>query len=62
MNPADFRHVAQGNDRSVLPVAVGYEVAGVISSIGPDTQIASGGGAVGDAVLAFRISPATPQS
>lgn len=34
---------------------VGYEVAGVISAIGPDTRIASGGGAVGDPVLAFRV-------
>ncbi|GIJ44371.1 putative oxidoreductase [Virgisporangium aliadipatigenens] len=33
---------------------LGYEVAGVISAIGPDTAIASGGGAVGDPVLAFR--------
>jgi NADPH2:quinone reductase len=55
MNPADFKHVARGTDRSLLPVAVGYEVAGVISGIGPDTEIASGGGAVGDEVLAFRI-------
>lgn len=55
MNPADFKHVASGNDRSILPVAVGYEVAGVISAIGPDTLIASGGGAVGDEVLAFRV-------
>ncbi|WP_368496534.1 NADP-dependent oxidoreductase [Herbiconiux sp. A18JL235] len=56
MNPADFKHVASGTDRSKLPIAVGYEVAGVIATIGPDTEIASGGGAVGDEVLAFRIS------
>jgi NADPH2:quinone reductase len=55
MNPADFKHVASGSDRSLLPIAVGYEFAGVISAIGPDTEIASGGGAVGDEVLAFRI-------
>ena len=34
---------------------LGYEVAGVISAIGPGTEIASGGGAVGDPVLAFRV-------
>lgn len=56
MNPADFKHVARGTDRSLLPVAVGDEVAGVLSAIGPDTQIASGGGAVGDEVLAFRVA------
>jgi NADPH2:quinone reductase len=56
MNPADFKHVARGGDPSDLPVRVGYEVSGVISAIGPDTGIASGGGAVGDEVLAFRVS------
>ena len=56
MNPADFKRFAAGDDRSVLPMPVGYEVAGVIRAIGPDTEIGSGGGAVGDEVLAFRIS------
>lgn len=55
MNPADFKHIQHG-DAEQLPVAIGYEVSGVISAIGPDTQIASGGGAVGDEVIAFRIS------
>lgn len=54
-NPADFKHIARGTNRALLPIAVGYEVAGVISAIGPDTTIASGGGAVGDAVIAFRV-------
>jgi NADPH:quinone reductase len=56
MNPADFKRFAAGDDRAVLPMPVGYEVAGVIRAIGPDTEIGSGGGAVGDEVLAFRIS------
>jgi NADPH:quinone reductase-like Zn-dependent oxidoreductase len=56
MNPVDYKVVAFGQDRSLLPLSVGYEVAGIISAIGPDTQIASGGGKVGDEVLAFRIS------
>jgi NADPH2:quinone reductase len=56
MNPADFKHVASPGDRSRLPIPIGYEVAGVIRSLGPDTQIASGGGSVGDEVVAFRIS------
>lgn len=56
VNPADAKHVASGTDRSTLPVAVGYEVSGVIRALGPDTTIASGGGAVGDEVLAFRIA------
>jgi NADPH:quinone reductase-like Zn-dependent oxidoreductase len=56
MNPADVKHVAAGTDPSRLPVAIGYEVAGVLSAVGPGTQIATGGGTVGDEVLAFRIS------
>jgi NADPH2:quinone reductase len=56
MNPADYKHVAREGDRTRLPIAVGYEVSGVISAIGPDTEIASGDGAVGDEVLAFRVA------
>ncbi|MEA9984383.1 NADP-dependent oxidoreductase [Subtercola sp. RTI3] len=55
MNPADYKHVASGSDRSQLPIAVGYEVAGIITAVGPDTEIASGGGRVGDEVIAFRV-------
>jgi NADPH:quinone reductase-like Zn-dependent oxidoreductase len=56
MNPADYKHVTRKGDPALLPIPIGYEVAGVIRAIGADTQIASGGGAVGDEVLAFRIS------
>jgi NADPH:quinone reductase-like Zn-dependent oxidoreductase len=55
MNPADYKHVANG-DPSTFPKAVGYEVAGVVTAVGPDTEIASGAVAVGDEVLAYRIS------
>jgi NADPH:quinone reductase-like Zn-dependent oxidoreductase len=54
MNPADYKGLARG-DRASLPRPVGSEVAGVLTALGPDTEIASGGGAVGDGVLAFRI-------
>ncbi|MBO1756590.1 NADP-dependent oxidoreductase [Allobranchiibius sp. CTAmp26] len=56
MNPADYKHIARGGERDALPVPIGYEIAGVISAMGPDTRIASGAGAVGDEVLAFRVS------
>ena len=55
MNPADAKHVAQG-DPAAFPRPVGYEVAGELTALGPDPEIASGGGAVGDAVLAYRVS------
>ena len=56
MNPADYKHFASGADRRVLPLSIGYEVAGVISAVGPETEIASGGEKIGDEVLAFQIS------
>ena len=54
VNPADWKHVSRGGDRSVLPIPIGYEVSGVITAIGDNTRIASGGGAIGDEVMAFR--------
>ncbi len=54
VNPADAKHVAEGR-RGPFPRGVGYEIAGVLTAIGPDTEIASGGGTVGDEVLAFRV-------
>jgi len=56
MNPADYKHFGSGQDPALLPLSVGYEVAGVISAIGAGTEIASGGGAVGDEVVVFRVS------
>src|ERR1700733_2430357 len=58
VNPVDFKLFsgARGADPDALPLPVGLEVAGVIAAIGPDTEIASGGGEVGDEVLAFRVS------
>lgn len=55
MNPADYKHVANG-DPAGFPQPVGYEVAGVITEVGADTAIASGGGAIGDEVLAYRVA------
>jgi NADPH2:quinone reductase len=58
MNPADYKGFAspRAEAPAVLPIRPGFEVAGVIAAIGADTELASGGGAVGDPVLAFRIS------
>ena len=54
MNPADFKRFA-GGDPAVLPYAPGFEVAGTLTAIGPDTGIGSGPANVGDEVLAFRV-------
>jgi NADPH:quinone reductase len=56
MNPADAKHIAPGQDPKLLPLSIGYEVAGVVSALGPDTQLASGGGAVGDRVVAATVN------
>jgi NADPH:quinone reductase len=56
MNPADYKHFAPGQDRKLLPLSLGYEVAGEILALGPETAIASGAGAIGDPVVAFQVS------
>src|SRR5580658_9289485 len=56
MNPADYKHFAPGQNPKLLPLTVGYEVAGVIAALGADTEIASGGGVLGDEIVAFRVS------
>ena len=59
VNPTDWKGITggsyAGNDPADLPKKVGYEVAGVIAALGPDTVIATGGGQVGDEVVAYRI-------
>jgi NADPH:quinone reductase len=56
MNPADAKHIAPGQDRKLLPLPIGYEVAGVVSALGPGTKLASGAGAVGDEVVASQVT------
>ena len=56
VNPGDASHVAEGR-RGPFPRSVGYEIAGVLTAIGPETDVASGGGAVGDEVLIPRPAP-----
>ena len=56
MNPADAKHIAPGQDPKLLPLKIGYEVAGVISALGTGAELATGGGAVGDEVIATEVS------
>jgi len=53
MNPADYKHLSRAD---AFPIGLGYEVAGTLTALGPDTTIATGEAAVGTDVLAFRIS------
>ena len=55
VNPADAKHVASPRAGVEFPVAIGYEVSGELTAIGPDTVIGSGPATVGDEVVAFRV-------
>ncbi|RPA64804.1 NADP-dependent oxidoreductase [Gordonia oryzae] len=52
VNPADLKHARTA---TVFPLPIGYEVAGRIIALGPNTEIGSGAATVGDEVLAFRV-------
>lgn len=56
VNPADAKHVAAPRNGVSLPIAIGYEVSGTLSAIGPQTTIGSGPAEVGDEVVAFRVA------
>ena len=56
LNPADAKHIAPGQASKALPLSIGYEVAGVLTALGPGTELASGGGAVGDEVVASQVT------
>jgi NADPH:quinone reductase-like Zn-dependent oxidoreductase len=55
VNPADAKHVARPRPGIEMPVPIGYEISGVLTAVGPDTEIVTGAGSVGDEVIAFRV-------
>lgn len=59
LGPADWKYISpefqHASPKSSFPATIGSEVAGVISALGPDTEIATGKSAVGDAVMAYRL-------
>ena len=54
MNPADAKHIAPGQDRKLLPLDLGYEVAGVVTEVGAGTEPSPV--SVGDKVIAALVS------
>jgi NADPH:quinone reductase-like Zn-dependent oxidoreductase len=50
VNPADVKHIGRGGPAD-FPKPVGYEVAGVVTAVGP-----GGGLSVGQEVIAFRVT------
>lgn len=53
VNPADYKRIAHGDFSH--SVTLGFEISGVVRALGPGTELASGAGAPGDEVLAFRV-------
>lgn len=60
VNPADVKSYSGewGTDPAQLPKRLGFEAAGVVTAVGPDADGPEGPIAVGDEVIAFRISGA----
>ncbi len=42
INPADAKHIAPGQDRSLLPLKIGFEVSGVVSAAGGGADFSLG--------------------
>jgi NADPH2:quinone reductase len=58
VNPVDVKMYAGPGDPSSLPIALGFEAAGVVSDVGPDAADDAGPLSVGDEVIVFRTSGA----
>jgi NADPH:quinone reductase len=60
VNPADYKTYsgAFGRDPGRLPLRLGFEAAGVVTAAGPDAVGPAGPIAVGDEVIAFRVTGA----
>ena len=58
INPADAKHVASARPGAEFPVAIGYELSGEITAVGPDAVGGSGELTIGDEVVAFRVQGA----
>lgn len=54
VNPSDLKGLRGGRGDGE-PLRPGFEVAGRVVAVGSDTRLASGGGAPGDRVVAFRV-------
>ena len=60
VNPADWKSYSGvwGKDPAKLPIRLGFEAAGVITAVGEGASGPAGPLAVGDEVIAFRVSGA----
>jgi NADPH:quinone reductase len=58
VNPADLKRYAGPGDTANLPLVLGYEAAGTVTAVGTEAADDVGPLAVGDEVIAFRVSGA----
>lgn len=58
VNPVDVKMYAGPGDPTSLPIALGFEAAGVVTAVGPDAADDQGPLAEGDEVIVFRTSGA----
>ncbi|HUA43113.1 MAG TPA: NADP-dependent oxidoreductase [Streptosporangiaceae bacterium] len=58
VNPIDYKLYsgAMGSDPARLPLPLGFEAAGVVTTVGPDAVGPAGPVAVGDEVIAYRVA------
>ena len=58
VNPVDYKSYSGsfGSDLSRLPLRLGLEASGEVTAVGPDAVGPAGSVAVGDEVIAFRVS------
>jgi NADPH:quinone reductase len=62
VNPADAKHIAPGQNRSLLPLAIGFEVSGVVSAAGRGTDFAVGDDVVARAGGGYATAVTVPAS
>ncbi|MCK0438981.1 zinc-binding dehydrogenase [Gordonia alkaliphila] len=58
VNPADLKHVRRAADPALLPMPIGYEIAGTVTAVGPGARLGcgtDGPAALGRRVAAFRV-------
>jgi NADPH:quinone reductase len=60
LNPADAKHIAPGQSRALLPLAIGFEVAGVVSAAGAGTAFSPGDDVVTQASGGYATAVTVP--
>ncbi len=62
MNPADAKHIAPGQNRSLLPLTIGFEISGVVSAAGGGTGLPVGDEVVTRASGGYATAVTVPAS